>query len=103
MAQCTLSDVCTIYCTPGNIGGLIKNSNVSLSQAYSGFLLRESKSANINPYPAKLINLNFQPLEVVSRYRDPQPQVVENYSYLFNLIYKFDLQILMFKQSFYSQ
>ena len=22
--------------------------------------------------------LNFQPLEVVSRYRDPQPQVVEN-------------------------
>ena len=38
-----------------------------------------------NPYPAKLINLNFQPLEFVSRYRDPQPQVVENYSYLFNL------------------
>ena len=36
--------------------------------------------------------LNFQPLEVVSRYRDPQPQVVENYSYLFNLwlnIYKY--------------
>ena len=28
--------------------------------------------------------LNFQPLDVVSRYRDPQPQVVENYSYLFN-------------------
>ena len=37
------------------------------------------------PYPAKLIYLNFQPLEVVSRYRDTQPQVVENYSYLFNL------------------
>ena len=35
-----------------------------------------------NSYPAKLIYLNFQPLEVVSRYRDPQPQVVENYSYL---------------------
>ena len=43
------------------------------------------------PYPAKLIYLNFQPLEVVSRYRDPRPQVVENYSYLLNLrtnIYK---------------
>ena len=26
-----------------------------------------------------LLYLNFQPLEVVSRYRDPQPQVVENY------------------------
>ena len=45
----------------------------------------------VNPYPAKYIYLNFQPLEVVSRYRDPQPQVIENYSYLFNFrpnIYK---------------
>ena len=33
----------------------------------------------------KLNNLNFHPLEVVSRYRDPQPQVGENYSYLVNL------------------
>ena len=44
-----------------------------------------------NPYPAKLIYLNFQPLEVASRYRDPQPQIVANYTYLFNLkpdIYK---------------
>ena len=29
---------------------------------------------------------NKQPLEFVSRYRDPQPQVVENCSFLFNLI-----------------
>ena len=46
----------------------------------------------INPYPAKVIYLNFQPLEVVDRYRDPQPQVVENYPHLFNLrpnIYKY--------------
>ena len=39
----------------------------------------------LNPYSAKVIYLNFQPLEVVSRCRDPQPQVVENDSYLFNL------------------
>ena len=32
-----------------------------------------------------LIYLNFQPLKVVSRHRDPQPQVVENYSCAFNL------------------
>ena len=32
-----------------------------------------------------LIYLNFQPIDVVSRYHDPQPQVVENYSYLCNL------------------
>ena len=31
----------------------------------------------INPYPAKLSYLNFHPLEVVSRYRDPQLQVVK--------------------------
>ena len=39
----------------------------------------------LTPYPGKLIYLNFKSLEVVSRYRDPQPQVAENYSYLFNL------------------
>ena len=46
---------------------------------------------NFNPFPAELSNLNFHPLEVASRYRDPQLQVGENYSYLFNLrpnIYK---------------
>ena len=32
----------------------------------------------LHPYPA-LIHLNFHPLEVVSRYRDPQLQVGENY------------------------
>ena len=35
--------------------------------------------------PLSLIYLNFHPLEVVSRYRDPQLQVGENYLYLFNL------------------
>ena len=38
-----------------------------------------------NPNTAKLNNLNFHPLEVVSRYRDPQFQVGGNYSYLYNL------------------
>ena len=45
----------------------------------------------VDPYPAKFIYLNFHPLEVVSRYRDPQLQVVWNYTYLFILstdIYK---------------
>ena len=37
------------------------------------------------PYPAKLIYLIFHPLEVVSRCREPQLQVGENHSYLFNL------------------
>ena len=32
-----------------------------------------------------LICLNFQPPEVVFRYRDPQLQMAEIYSYLFNL------------------
>ena len=35
----------------------------------------------INSYPDNLIYLYVQSLEVVSRYRDPQPQVVENYSF----------------------
>ena len=40
---------------------------------------------SVNPDPATLIYLNFHPLEVALRYRDPQPQVGENYSHLFNL------------------
>ena len=32
------------------------------------------------PLTAKLFNLNFHPLEIVSRWRDPQLQVSENYS-----------------------
>ena len=39
----------------------------------------------LNPLPAKLVYLNFRPLEVVSRYRDSQLQVAENHSYLLNL------------------
>ena len=34
----------------------------------------------VNPLTAKLINFNFHSLEVVSRWRDPQLQVSENYS-----------------------
>ena len=39
----------------------------------------------INPLLAKLSHLNFYPLEIVFRYRDPQLQVSKNYSYVFNL------------------
>ena len=42
--------------------------------------------AHVNPCPAKLSNFNFNPVEVVSRYRDPQLQLCENYSYLFILM-----------------
>ena len=50
---------------------------------FSLFLNADTKGFNL--YPAELIYLNFQPLEVVSRYRDTQLQVPENYSYSFNL------------------
>ena len=40
----------------------------------------------IDPLHTKLsLYLNFHSLEVVSRYRDPQLQVGENYLYLLNL------------------
>ena len=50
-----------------------------------------------------LFYLNFQPPEVVPRYRDPQPQVVENYSFNYVKFETTHLQILMFKQSFHPQ
>ena len=40
---------------------------------------------DLQPVNARYSNLNFHPLEVVSRYRDTQLQEVENYSNLFIL------------------
>ena len=68
-------------------------SRISLEIVDVGFNSIQCLHVNVssNPYPAESIHLNFQPRKVVSRYRDPQPHVVENYSYLFNFrlnIYK---------------
>ena len=56
---------------------------------YNDKLIAECPSSghNLTLCPAifLLFYLNFQSLEVVSRYRDPQLRVAENYSYLFNL------------------
>ena len=41
---------------------------------------RHYRQGLLSPLTAKLFNLNFHPLEVVSRSRDPQLQVSENYS-----------------------
>ena len=40
----------------------------------------DPRTERLNPLTAKLFNLNFYPLEAVSRWRDPQLQVLENYS-----------------------
>ena len=44
--------------------------------------MKYSEYVSVNPYPAKLIYLNFHLPEVVSRYRDPQLQIAGNDSYL---------------------
>ena len=44
----------------------------------SRYLMRAQVMSN--PLTSKLFNLNFHSLEVVSRWRDPQLQVSENYS-----------------------
>ena len=46
----------------------------------STIVLLENPKQNIfNSQSARLNNLNFHPLEVVSRHRDPQPKAIENY------------------------
>ena len=52
---------------------------LSLIHSWSEMVSNMALSIVINPYPAKLNYLNFQPLEAASRYRDPQLQVAENY------------------------
>ena len=43
------------------------------------------KADYLNPFHAELSYSNFNLLEVVSRCRDPQLQVSQNYSHLFDL------------------
>ena len=52
-------------------------------------LFRKCMHKELDPLTANVFNRNFHPLEVVSRWRDPQLQVGENYSDLVN-----DLEIL---------
>ena len=57
-----------------------ENTNIShFSRNMGKYYTREG---TINPFTAKLFNRNFHSLEVVSRWRDPQLQVSENYSEL---------------------
>ena len=66
-------------------------------------LLRDPvHTVDISPWSTELYNLNFQSLEVVSRYRDPQPQVTENYLVSWNLIQN-ECQGLKFWDKFYFQ
>ena len=46
----------------------------------TAFIRKKPRTERVNPLTVKLFNLNFHPLEVVSRSRDPQLQVSENYS-----------------------
>ena len=48
------------------------------AQHYANRERFKTETNPFNPFPAKLIYLYFPPLEVVSRYRDPQLQVGEN-------------------------
>ena len=69
-------------------GGTVWNDNAKTCDWTSDTCSESGKNnyvSLVNPCPAKFNNLNFYPLGVVYRYRDPQLQVAKNYSYLFNL------------------
>ena len=58
----------------------VKGSSTTLTTVFylsNGRIHRSTVFCNSMQYPAKIIYSNFQPLDAVSRYRDPQPQVVE--------------------------
>ena len=61
------------------------------------FPLNNLSVKGFNPLAAKLFNWNFHPLEIVSRWRDPQLQVSENHS---DLEVK-QFQILLINVTFY--
>ena len=68
----TWQESCVCYRATGRGFPLVVKKKVWLPQS------------SFNPLTAKLFNLNFHSLEVVSRWRDSQLQVSENYSDLTN-------------------
>ena len=58
--------------------------NYRYDQAYMSDSMPYGLTFNL--FLAQLSYLSFHPLEVVSRYRDPQLQVRENYSYLWKYL-----------------
>ena len=57
---------------------VMKAKKCNFDTLYYYFSIRHTYM--VKPLTAKLFNLNFHPLDVVSRLRDPQLQVSENYS-----------------------
>ena len=73
----------------------MKNINMDINANENAL----TKYVVINPLTAKLFNWNFHPLEVVSRWRDPQLQVGEIYSYLAKS--RSMIEILLISVTFY--
>ena len=76
-----------LFTTPDTIAVLCQISGCNVWPAYTdagetSFQRQRLLATCINPLTAKWFNLNFHPLEVVSRWHDPQLQVSKNYSYL---------------------
>ena len=71
--------------TMPDVAGRSEYAFDSHSGAILGSLFFSFYNLSFNPYPANLIYLNFHPLEVVSRYRDTQPQVGGKLLYLLNM------------------
>ena len=64
-------------------GGNVKVQKYMMRQRYPYVFIMHIltyRQFSITHLTAKLFNLNFHPLEIVSRWRDPQLQVRENYS-----------------------
>ena len=65
---------CSCYSIQGE--NFDSDSQLNLKKHEKNYMFFEG----FNPLTAKLFNLNFHPLEVVTRWRDPQLQVSENCS-----------------------
>ena len=61
---------------------MLTRRHIWLKKSFSlhGLCKKYFSALRVNPLTAKLFNLIFHSLEVVSRWRDPQLQVSENYS-----------------------
>ena len=75
----------TVIIVKKNAGMFFKYCETRIIHYSWGAGIASNSNQAVHPFPAELPYLNFHLREVVSRYRDPQLHVSENYSELFNL------------------
>ena len=81
----TFEDLHLIESSDENLKKTLRDLTGKTHNNKAWFVFHKVQWLSLNPLPVKLVYVNFHPLEVVSRYSDPQLQMGKNSAYLFKV------------------